>query len=86
MSRAKGDLRFVTRGPVVKVLRAVGDRGPGDALSDRGRVGWHGRELSEARLSGVEPVVVEVSADLAVNNGIHARLVRLRSDLRARDI
>ena len=49
-------------------------------------MGWHGRELSEARLTGVEPVVVEVSADLAVNNGIRRGSLLLRPDLRARDI
>ena len=62
---------------MVKVLRAVGDRVTGDALSDRGRVGWHGRELSEARLTGVEPIVVEFAGPGRKQRN-PARLVRLR--------
>jgi ATP-dependent DNA ligase len=34
------------------------------------RVSWPGREVSEARLTGVEPVVVEVSADVAIDSGV----------------
>ena len=47
-----GEGRGLARRPATvrwgPVPRAVGDRVPGDALSDRGRVGWHGREVSEA--------------------------------------
>jgi len=53
------------------------------------RVSWPGREVSEARLTGVEPVVVEVSADVAIDNGVlrhAARLVRLRPDLSVADL
>jgi hypothetical protein len=53
------------------------------------RVSWPGREVSEARLTGVEPVVVEVSADVAIDSGVlrhAARLVRLRPDLSVADL
>jgi ATP-dependent DNA ligase len=52
-------------------------------------VGWPGRDVIEAPLTGIEPVVVEVSADVAIDNGVlrhAARLVRLRPDLSPDDL
>jgi hypothetical protein len=53
------------------------------------RVIWPGREISDAPMTGIEPVVVEVSADVAIDNGVlrhGARLQRLRPDVSVDDL
>jgi ATP-dependent DNA ligase len=53
------------------------------------RVSWPGRDVFEGALTGIEPVVVEVRADVAIDNGVlrhAARLVRLRLDLSVEDL
>ena len=52
------------------------------------RVGWPGN-TSAALLTGVEPMVAEVGADAAVDDGVlrhGARLLRLRPDLAVEDL
>lgn len=71
------------------VARDVGRHLVPDPTREPRRVGWPGRDLGQARLTGVEPLVVEVSADVAVDHGVlrhAARLVRLRPDLRPEDL
>jgi ATP-dependent DNA ligase len=55
-----------------------------DPASTPRRVGWPGREPSTLPVHGVVPLVAQISADRAVDNGIlrhPARLIRLRPDL-----
>jgi ATP-dependent DNA ligase len=60
-----------------------------DPASAPHRFGWPGREPSTLPLQGVVPIVAEISADRAVDNGIlrhPARLIRLRPDLSVDDL
>ena len=60
-----------------------------DPTSVPHRVGWPGREPSTLPVHGVVPIVAEISADRAVDNGIlrhPARLIRLRPDLSVDDL
>lgn len=53
------------------------------------RAGWHGRPPTTAPVTGVEPIVVEVSADVAQDDGVlrhGARLLRTRPDLTVDDL
>jgi len=64
-----------------RLLRVV----PGPAPR---RAGWPGRP-STAPVTGVEPIVAEVIADVAQDDGVHrhgVRLLRLRPDLTVDDL
>jgi ATP-dependent DNA ligase len=60
-----------------------------DPASAPQRVGWPGGEPSTLPVHGVVPIVGEISADRAVDNGIlrqAARLIRLRPELSVDDL